>query len=104
MYIQEHTMNWGFEWDEGKNQANFKKHWVWFEEARTLWNDPRAFEVFDLTHSEHEDRFARLGISTRGRLLMVFFCEKRPKAVIRIISARKASYEEEREYEKRIRL
>ena len=91
-----------FEWDDGKNNANFKKHRVWFEEAQTVWADKKSQEYYDPDHSDNEDRFIRIGHSTKPNLLLVVFCERNGGDTIRIISARKATKEEERDYEKTI--
>ena len=91
-----------FEWDESKNQSNYRKHGVWFEEAQTIWADERSAEFFDPEHSQAEDRFIRIGHSSRARLLLVVFCELLEGELIRIISARKATKKEERQYEKGI--
>ena len=91
-----------FEWDEKKNQLNFRKHGVWFEEAQTSWADPMALEYFDPDHSEDEDRFLRIGYSTNNRMLLVSFCEREEGDVVRIIHSRKATPEEVKSYEKRI--
>jgi len=60
-------MKW--DWDERKNTANFGKHGVWFEEAQTIWADPLSVELFDPMHSAREERFIRIGHSTKNRLL-----------------------------------
>lgn len=91
-----------FDWDEQKNRMNFKKHGVWFEEAQTIWADLKSLEFFDPEHSTREDRFIRLGFSSKGALLLVVFCERLEGSVIRIISARKATANEVKEYEKGI--
>ena len=65
-----------FEWDEIKNRRNYRKHDVWFEEAQTVWADELSTEFFDPEHSHAEDRFIRIGHSTRARLLLVVFCER----------------------------
>jgi uncharacterized protein len=91
-----------FEWDENKNRSNFRKHGVWFEEAQTIWADVKAAEFFDPDHSSDEDRFIRIGHSTRSRLILVVFCERAEGSMIRIISARKATTQEMRDYEKGI--
>ena len=87
-----------FEWDERKNRVNQRKHGVSFEEARTVFLDDRAVEFFDDGHSEREDRFLMLGLSVKQRVLMVCHCERAGGAVIRIISARKATEREQRFY------
>ena len=88
-------------WDEAKNEKNFAKHGVWFEEACTVFVDQNALEIFDEEHSRDEDRFILLGMSTFPRLLIVVYCE-RDKNNVRIISARKASKKEAKDYEKGI--
>ena len=90
-----------FEWDDNKNRKNFFKHSIWFEEAQTVWADPSSSEFYDPEHSETEDRFIRVGISTSARLLLIVFCE-RDQDTIRIISARKATKKEKKQHEKRI--
>ena len=91
-----------FGWDENKNRSNFKKHGVWFEEAQTIWADVKAVEFLDPEHSSDEDRFIRIGHSTRSRLILVVFCERAEGSTIRVISARKATTREKRDYEKGI--
>ncbi len=91
-----------FEWGEAKNIANFAKHGIWFEEAQTLWADPYATEFFDPGHSATEDRFIRVGHSTKNRALLVVFCERNDAKTVRIISARKATPKEVKAYEKGI--
>lgn len=90
-----------FTWDEIKNASNFVKHGIWFEEARTVFVDDNALELFDQAQTEDEERFILLGLSTMPRLLIVVYCE-RDGNIVRIISARKATKKEIREYEKRI--
>jgi uncharacterized DUF497 family protein len=87
-----------FEWDPSKNRANQKKHHVSFEEARTVFFDEGALIAADPDHSTREDRFLMIGFSVRLRVLLVCFCERRAASVIRIISARKASKKEQRQY------
>jgi uncharacterized protein len=102
VYTIAYSKNMKFEWDENKNRPNYKKHGVWFEEAQTLWADAESVEFFDPEHSSNEDRFIRIGHSTRSRLLLVVFCERAEGSIIRIISARKATPREMRDYEKGI--
>ena len=87
-----------FEWDEGKNRANRKKHGVSFEEARSAFLDENARVLPDPGHSEEEDRFVLLGLSTSLRILLVCHCYREEESVIRIISARKADRDEQRQY------
>ncbi len=91
-----------FEWDEKKNRTNRKKHGVWFEEAKQVFNDPRVVQFFDEDHSQREDRFIMLGSVAPGRILVVIYCYRRKGDTIRIISARSATRREEIRYEERI--
>ena len=83
-----------FEWDAPKASANLKKHQVSFEEAKSVFYDEFAIQFFDDEHSEDEERFLMLGISSGARLLIVCHCERDHGNVIRIISARKATKRE----------
>ena len=87
-----------FEWDENKNIANRKKHNISFEEAQTAFYDDNALLIDDPDHSEEEERFILLGFSFRANLLVVCHCYRQSESVIRIISARKATKNEERAY------
>ncbi len=87
-----------FKWDNKKAANNLQKHSVSFEEASTAFNDPFARIVFDPDHSEDEDRFILLGMSTTARLLVVCHCYRDQDEVIRIISARKADKQERKQY------
>jgi uncharacterized DUF497 family protein len=87
-----------FEWDERKNRANQRKHGVLFEEAQTAFYDANATVYADPDHSADEDRFILLGLSFRLRILVVCHCCRQEEEVIRIISARKADRNEQRDY------
>lgn len=91
-----------FDWDEAKNRANYRKHGFWFEEAKTTWADVLSVEFFDPQHSDDEDRFIRIGHSTSQNLLLVVFCERNEENVIRIVSCRKATTKERKQYEEGI--
>jgi uncharacterized DUF497 family protein len=87
-----------FEWDPTKAEMNLKQHGVSFEEAQTVFYDDFAVEFYDDEHSEWEDRFLLLGLSTHFRLLLVCHCYRESEGVIRIISARKATKHEAKFY------
>jgi hypothetical protein len=91
-----------FDWDERKNRANRKKHGVWFEEAQGVFEDTHARLFYDPEHSEDEERFILLGISSASRLLIVVHCYLESEELVRIISARKATKTEVRFYEEGI--
>jgi len=87
-----------FAWDKRQNRANIKKHKVSFEEAETVFKDENAIQYFDPDHSDDEDRFILLGVSTRRRVLVVCHCFRESELVVRIISARRADRSEGRAY------
>lgn len=66
----------------------------------TVFHDPFELVLADPDHSESESRFLSFGISEAGRLIVVSYTE-RSSGIIRIISARKASRNERRQYEER---
>ncbi len=87
-----------FEWDERKAAANAKKHGISFDEAKSVFVDERAKLIGDPDHSEDEDRFVLLGLSSALRMLLVCHCYRSEDGAIRIISARKASAREAKFY------
>lgn len=87
-----------FDWDERKAAANLKKHGVSFDDAKSAFFDERAKLIDDPDHSEDEERFILLGLSSALRLLVVCHCYRDEGGVIRIISARKATARESRSY------
>ena len=89
-----------FEWNPRKAAHNQKKHGISFDEAQTVFLDEDAILVGDPDHSTEEDRFLLLGLSSPYRLLVVCHCYRHGD-VIRIISARKASPRERKQYENR---
>ena len=90
-----------FVWDSRKARENERKHKVPFEEAQTVFLDDHALLIADPDHSDDEDRFLLLGVSSRLRVLTVCHCYRESEDVIRIISARKADRGEKREYRER---
>lgn len=87
-----------FEWDENKNIINQKKHKISFEEAMTVFYDDEALVIDDPEHSEEEERFIILGLSNKTNLLVVCHCYRKSDTVIRIISARRATATESKQY------
>ena len=95
------SVNYNFEWDPIKARYNLDKHGVAFDEAATVFTDSKALSIFDPDHSETEDRWVTMGISEKGRLLIVihaFRAESEEAATIRIISSRKATKRESKTY------
>ena len=87
-----------FEWDEFKARSNLRNHGVTFSEAEKVFDDPNAIVGFDEAHSQQEERQWLLGMSPRRRVLLIVFTE-RTEAMVRLISARKATWEEFKLYE-----
>jgi uncharacterized protein len=87
-----------FEWDTNKNESNFVKHGVRFEEVAEVFFDPFYQEVDASDNSDNnEQRDFILGYSLSQRLLLVIYVER--KARKRIISARPTTKTERRLYE-----
>ena len=86
-----------FEWDPRKEADNVRKHKISFQEAATVFGDFFGTTASDPDHSLEEHRYITIGLSRRGRLLMVAHAERRER--IRIISARKLTRIERNIYE-----
>ena len=87
-----------FEWDENKNIVNTQKHGVSFSEAMTVFDDPNVLYMPDPDHSQIEERFIVFGFSEKMRILVVCHCYFESDSIIRIISARKATVNETKQY------
>jgi uncharacterized protein len=86
-----------FHWDRTKERLNRLKHGVAFDEATTAFEDPSAITIADDPHSEDEDRYIVIGMSATQRILVV--CHTYRGDVVRLISARRATPRERRQYE-----
>ena len=98
-------MRYNFEWDPAKAKENLRKHKVSFERAATVFVDSHAISIFDEEHSQDEDRWITLGIDSGNILIVVshtFRTVTESSSTIRIISARRATPKEVRNYEERI--
>ena len=94
-------VHYNFEWDPEKARQNRHKHCASFEQAATVFRDPKAASLYDDEHSGAEDRWVTLGISVNGGLLVVHhtFQEIDSKHVrVRIFSCRKATPDQIRQY------
>ncbi len=94
-------MQFNFEWDPDKAKLNRQKHKVSFELAATIFSDPTSLTIYDEEHSESEDRWITIGISQNGNLLVVIHAFNEidnETSNIRIISARKATKPELKQY------
>ena len=87
-----------FAWDRRKARSNLAKHGVSFEEAQTVFQDESARLIDDPDHSQEEERVVLLGYSYQARCLIVSHCYRESGSVIRLISARHATAQEEAMY------
>lgn len=87
-----------FEWDEAKAKSNLIKHGVSFDEAKSVFDDDFARVIYDETHSKNEERFVILGMSKKLRILVVVHCLRQDSLIVRLISARKATQNEQNQY------
>ncbi|MDP1946480.1 MAG: BrnT family toxin [Nitrospirota bacterium] len=90
-----------FSWDPLKARENLRKHRVAFDHAATVFHDSDALSEFDEPHSQQEDRWITLGLDSMGKLLVVCHTYQEiseSSAKIRMISARKATRTEAKQY------
>jgi uncharacterized protein len=90
-----------FEWDAEKAKYNKATHHIDFRKALTVFADPFARIFDDEEHSEEEPREIIIGHSVKGRLILVCFTVRDKR--IRIISGRKATSLERKDYEENVR-
>ena len=86
-----------FEWDPRKARRNLRKHGIDLTEASTVFADTLSITIPDPDHSEDEERWVTIGLSTRQRLLVVVHTDEGETS--RLISARRADSHERRKYE-----
>jgi len=86
-----------FSWNPSKDLLNQRDHGITFQEATTVFGDSLAVTVSDPDHSVGEERFITIGQSSSGRLLVV--CHIEQGDTIRIISARRPTAHERKDYE-----
>ena len=81
--------------------GNAAKHGVTFEEAVTVFRDPLALSLLDDDHNAGEERWITLGLASTGNLLLVVHTWvdiDADHSVVRIISARRSTRNEARQY------
>ena len=86
-----------FEWDRKKAASNLRRHGVSFEEAISVFTNPLAWIFDDEDEAVDERREIIVGHSMRNRLLVICFSGR--EAAVRVISARKATRNERKDYE-----
>jgi uncharacterized DUF497 family protein len=85
-----------FEWHKAKAENNLRRHGVSFDLAKTVFKDPFAIEFLDDREEHGEERFVIIGMSEAKVLLFVAYTEREER--IRIISARRATQNEQDDY------
>ena len=94
-------MEYTFDWDPKKADLNARKHGISFDRTATVFLDPRAISIPDEEHIDEEERWVTLGLDDSGRLLVVVHTFEEldgERCRIRLISARKATRSESRQY------
>lgn len=86
-----------FQWDSEKAALNWKKHTVSFEDAALVFADDNRIERYDSSHSEDEDRYITIG-KVKSVLFVIYTERGENDEIIRLISARKATPEERKDY------
>ncbi len=87
-----------YQWDPEKAVSNLAKHGVDFADAVGVFEDEWALTIKE-EHVEGEQRFATLGTDFLERVLVVVYTYRGGK--IRLISARGATRNERRAYERK---
>lgn len=90
-----------FEWDSKKNETNIKKHGISFEMAKLVYEDPFHLALLDKRFNYFEERWITVGKIPGEQVVVVahIYFDSAEEEVIRIISARKATPAERRQYE-----
>ena len=95
-------MRYYFKWDPDKGELNIREHKVSFQRASEVFKDPHAISIFDEEHSQEEDRWITMGRDYTGRILVVSHTFRQideSSFRIRIISSRKTTKNERKQYE-----
>ncbi len=95
------ALTYHFEWDAKKARTNQSKHGIAFRLAMSVLHDPLAITLYDEEHSDYEERWVTLGLAGNGQCLVVVHTATQTSdtdVLIRIISARKADRDEQRDY------
>jgi uncharacterized DUF497 family protein len=97
-------VQYNFEWDVIKARQNYRKHKVRFERAAEIFLDQFMLSIFDNEHSLTEDRWITIGKDKNDIPLVVIHTFRETdlnNCIIRIISARRATKQEIKQYSKK---
>ncbi|MGB3760258.1 MAG: BrnT family toxin [Rivularia sp. (in: cyanobacteria)] len=95
-------MRYNFDWNPQKEKQNIRKHNLSFRQAASIFNDPNQLSIYDEEHSDNEDRWITIGLDSAGILRIVIHTFEQideSSCEIRIISARKATSNEAKQYQ-----
>ena len=95
-------MRYTFEWNPFKARSNLRNHRISFNRAAEVVLDPLAVSIFDVEHGEGEERCVTIGKDRRGSVLILvhtFLEVSAQECRVRIISARRATKREIKQYE-----
>jgi uncharacterized DUF497 family protein len=93
-----------FDWHPEKEKQNIRKHQISFRLASTVFRDPYQLSLYDDEHSDYEERWITIGLDETGILRLDIHTFEQVEAdfcLIRIISARKATFSEQQYYQGR---
>ena len=102
--MEKNDLSYNFEWDINKARLNIKKHEISFERAAEIFLDPFAISIFDEENSLQEERWITIGKNSNEVVLVLihtFSQQENDQYNIRIISARRATKREIKQYEER---
>jgi len=100
-HLESNILQYNFEWDPTKAKSNFQKHKINFERASEIFLDPLMLSIFDKTHSAEEDRWITIGKDRNNVTIVVVHTFRETdidNSTIRIISARRATKQEYKQY------
>lgn len=84
-----------YQWDKDKAATNLSKHGIDFADAVSVFSDDLAITTQDKRFDE--ERFITIGMDVFGRVLILVYTFRGNQ--IRVISARKATRPERKQYE-----
>ncbi len=89
-----------FVWDEKKNRSNVRKHGIDFRDVVDMFNHPMLVRL-DTRQDYSEDRWIGLGL-LKSTVAVVVYIEWDDEETVRIVSARKATTHESKQFHQRI--
>jgi uncharacterized protein len=91
-----------FRWDKNKNKENIRKHGISFEDTVEVFDDPFHVSILDKRFDYFDERWITIGSLKKGSIIVVghlYYLTENGDEIIKIITARKATKKEARQYE-----